>query len=167
MQLQTGAPMINTKTVTGRREVRYESYEDFLTDAEQMAADGCQTLGNWSYGQILIHIARAFDTMIDGAPFKFPGPVQWFMRTFAKNRFLKNPLRPGFKLPKSAGHLLPQETSVEEGLAAVRAAIARLETTTERAPHGGFGTIPKEEHDQFAVRHAEMHMTFVVPRDAP
>ena len=32
------AAVVNTKKVTGRRQLRFESYEEVLTDVEQLAA---------------------------------------------------------------------------------------------------------------------------------
>ena len=156
---------VNTKTVAGRRELRFESFDEVLADAERLAGMEIRTLGNWSYGQILRHLARSIDAMIDGAPFSFPAPLQWVMRILMKKKFLSKTLTPGFKLPKSAGRLQPEETTVEEGLAELRIAVERTKTESQRAPHGGFGKIPNDECDQFQLRHAEMHMSFVVPKD--
>ena len=50
---------MNTKAVTGRREVHYDTFDDALADAERLAAGDVRTLGNWSYGQILKHLAMA------------------------------------------------------------------------------------------------------------
>ncbi len=159
------AEMVNTKTVTGRRELHYDNYDEQLADAERLAGMEVRTLGNWSYGQILLHLARSIDVMIDGAPFSFPAPVQWVMSLLMKKKFLTKGLTPGFKLPKNAGRLIPEEASVEEGMAEYRTAINRAKTESKRAPHGGFGKMSKDECDQFQFRHAEMHMSFVVPQD--
>ena len=159
------AEMVNTKTVAGRREVRYNNYDEQLADAERLAGMEVRTLGNWSYGQILRHLARSIDAMIDGAPFSFPAPLQWVMRLLMKKKYITKPMSPGFKLPKNNGGLLPEETTVEEGLAEFRTAINRAKTESKRAPHGGFGKMPNDECDQFQFRHAEMHMSFVVPQD--
>ncbi len=154
---------INTRQVTGRRTLRYESYEEALADVEKLAAGEVRTLGNWSFGQILRHLAVAVDTMIDGGPFNMPAPVKFFMRLLMKKRMLTQTLSPGFKLPKSAASLVPQETSVEESLELFRAAVERAKTETRRAPHGGFGVMGPGEWDQFQLRHFEMHLSFVVP----
>lgn len=156
---------INTRRVSGRRDVRYENYDQQLADAERLAGVEIRTLGNWSYGQILRHLARSIDAMIDGAPFAFPAPIQWVMRLLMKKRFLSKPLKPGFKLPAKAGRLNPEATTTEEGLAELRTAIARAKTDSTRAPHGGFGQLSEEESDAFQFRHAEMHMSFVVPAE--
>ncbi len=157
------AETVNTKHVTGRREVHYNSYDEQLADAERLAGMKVRTLGNWSFGQIMRHIALSIDCMIDGAPFGFPAPIQWVMRLLMKKKMLAGKMSPGFKLPKKASQLLPEPATTEEGLAEYRAAIERAKTESRRAPHGGFGHLTKEEHDIFQLRHAEMHMSFVVP----
>jgi Protein of unknown function (DUF1569) len=151
---------VNTKKVKDRRAVHYESFDDLLADAERLAAGDVHTLGNWSYGQILKHVAKSLDSSIDGVGFMLPGPVRLVMKMFMKRRFLTKPLPSGFKTTKA---FLPAETSVEDGLAALRAAIARQSRETERALHPAFGRISRQEWDQFNLRHAEMHMSFVVP----
>jgi hypothetical protein len=151
---------VNTKKVVGRRELRYESYADLLDDAERLAAIPCRTLGNWTLGQILLHTAQAIDSSIDGAGFVLPAPLRWAMTLLMKRRFLNRSLPAGFK---TSPQFIPDDTSVEEGLAALRHAIQRQATTTKRAAHPAFGRISQEEWDDFNLRHAEMHMSFVVP----
>jgi hypothetical protein len=83
------------------------------------------------------------------------------MSLLLKRRFLTKPLPAGFKTSK---HLIADESlSVEAALDELRAAIDRQNTETERAMHPGFGKLTKEEHTEFHLRHAEMHMSFVVP----
>ncbi len=149
-----------TKKVKLRREVRYESFDDLLADAERLAAGEVRTLGNWSYGQILKHLAKSLDASIDGVGFMLPGPVRLAMKLLMMRRYLTKPLPPGFKATKA---FQPDETSVDDGLAALRAAIARQGRETERMMHPAFGRISNQEWDQFNLRHAEMHMSFVEP----
>ncbi|MFK7777061.1 MAG: DUF1569 domain-containing protein, partial [Gimesia sp.] len=63
---------------------------------------------------------------------------------------------------KSTEKFIPDETSTEEGIAALRAAIARQERETKRVDHPGFGTLTNEEWNDFNLRHAELHMSFLV-----
>jgi hypothetical protein len=157
------ATEVNTKKVTGRRKLRFESYDEVLTDVERLAAGEIRSLGNWSFGQILKHLAVAVDSMIDGGPFNMPAPVKFLMNLIMKKRMLTRTLSPGFNLPKSAQALVPYDTSVEEGLELFRVAIDRLKNETIRAPHGAFGVLSPSEWDQFQLRHCEMHLSFVVP----
>jgi len=82
------------------------------------------------------------------------------MRLLMKRRFLGKTLPAGFK---TTAAFTPGETSVEEGLADLREAVARQSRESSRAPHPGFGKISREESDAFNLRHAEMHMSFAVP----
>lgn len=150
---------VNTKKVAGRRELRYDSYADLLDDAERLAAIPHRTLGNWSFGQILLHTAQALDSSIDGAGFVLPAPLRWVMTLMMKRRFLSQSIPAGFK---SSPQFIPGETSVEEGFVALRRAIGRQATTSQRAAHPAFGNIAQKEWDDFNMRHAEMHMSFVV-----
>lgn len=154
---------INTKNVTGRRELHFNNFDELLADVEQLAAGEVRTLGNWSFAQVLLHLARALDSAIDGAPFSFPAPIQWLMSLLMKKRFLTKPMTPGFKLPAKAGRLIPEESSLAEALEVFRTAIERSKNETNRARHGGFGKLTREESDQFHLRHAEMHLSFMVP----
>ena len=81
---------VETKKVRGRRKVRYESLDEFLTDAERHAQGDVRAIGNWSAGQIYEHLARAFDGSIDGVGFMMPAPVRWVMSLLFKNYGLNN-----------------------------------------------------------------------------
>lgn len=152
---------INTKKVGGRRQVRYASLDDLLQDAQQLAELETRVLGNWSQGQIYEHLARALDGSIDGAGFAIPTPVRWLMTLLMKRKFLKVAIPVGFKAPN---HMVPDETSTEAGLAALQTAIARQKQESERAMHPGFGNLSREEWNDFHLRHAEMHMSFLVEK---
>ncbi|MEZ5939907.1 MAG: DUF1569 domain-containing protein [Planctomycetaceae bacterium] len=158
-------PSVDPTKVTGRRELRYETFDELLADAEQQAGAETVALGNWSKGQIFRHLAMAIDTMIDGPPFKLWAPVRWLLAFFLKKRMMARTLDPGFKLPKSASAFLPPETSPQEGLELLRKAIQRIKATDDRAMHGGLGYLTKEEWDAFQLRHCEMHMSFIVPKN--
>lgn len=154
-----------TKKVTNRREVHYDTIDDLLEDAQRLAASEVETVGNWSLGQILKHLGTAFHIGIDGAPLR----PSWFVRTvarmFLKKRFLTKPLPAGFQLPATAAKKLvaPDTTTTEEGLDYLQKAIERWRSDPTRAPNSLFGELTKEQHDEFQLRHAELHMSFVRP----
>lgn len=149
---------INTKKAMDRRSVRYETLAEFLDDAERLANRPVRTLGNWSQGQIYEHLARSLDVSIDGTKL-FPAPMRLVLNLFFKKSFLNKGIPAGFKAP---GNFVPEATSVEDGLASLRRAVARQNGVEERAPHPGFGKFSRREWDQFNLRHAEMHMSFIV-----
>jgi hypothetical protein len=152
---------VDTRAIAGRREVYYNSLEDLRADVEDLAAGEIVSLGNWSPGQAFMHLARAMELSIDG----FDARVPWFLRLGARlirNRLIKGPMRAGFKLPQQAETVLvPGTTSTEEGLAAIRAAIDRLERESPRAVHPLLGALTPEQWIRLHLTHAALHMSFL------
>lgn len=154
---------VDTKTVPGRRQLHFASLDEILADIEQLDQGEIRALGNWSPGQILKHLSAVMIGSLDGFPMRSP----WWARAFGwlfKNRILTNPMPPGFRLPKdSADYLVAGETSWEEGLQAFRAAHQRLKTETSRQPSPFLGALTRPQWDQLLCRHAELHLSFLVP----
>jgi hypothetical protein len=157
--LEDGKLPVNTKKVTTRREVQYRSLDDIAADAKRLTEVEVRTNGNWSQGQIYDHLARNFNGSIDGMGFAMPAPVRFLMSALMKKKFLTKGLPPGFK---TNSKLEPPQVSTSEALEALTKAIERLKQEEKRAMHPIFGTISREEWDQFHMRHAEMHMSFIV-----
>lgn len=150
---------VNTKKVEGRRNVRYESLDEFLQEAERLSQTDVRTLGNWSRAQIYGHLARTMDGSIDGLGFLLPAPVRFLMSLLMKRKFLYGALPAGFK---SGPEFVPEETSLDEELAALRKAIDRQHEEPGRVLHPAFGNIGKDGWNDFHLRHAELHMSFLV-----
>jgi hypothetical protein len=150
-------------TAINRRTVHYEQISDLLDDARQLAAEQHQTIGNWTYPQILEHVAQAIDMGFDGTDFKAP----WLLRTVAslfKNSVLTNPMRSGYRLPKSATNLLPDpEVALDDALAHLVHAVGRFEREDPDHPHPFLGRLTRGKYLQLHLRHSELHMSFVVP----
>ncbi len=155
---------VDTKQITGRRTLHFSSLAEVLSDCEHLAAVPVTSLGNWSLGQCLLHLAEAVKMPLDGAPFQPP----WWLKLIGpllKRRFVWKPMSAGFQLPRSAAKLLPGDgTSTAEGLAALRQAIDRFQREPQRHPHGFLGKLSNEEWEQTQCRHAELHLSFHVPR---
>lgn len=149
---------IKTRKVADRRKVRYKSLDNLLYDAERLASMQVRTLGNWSQGEIYSHVAKSLDACIDGNR-ALPAPLRWILSTFLKNRYLNQGVPAGFKAP---GEFQPNEVSVAEGLGELRKAIQRQKDTSDRTMHPAFGKITNAEWDSFNLRHAEMHMSFLL-----
>ena len=153
---------VNTAKVQGRREVRLSTIDDILADIERLSHGKVSAIGNWSPGQILKHLSVPMMWCLDGAPVKGP----WYIRLFGwfmKNRFLRNPMPPGIKLPNNiASHLVPGETNWEDGLQAIRTALARLKAEAQRYPSPFLGELTREQWDQLHCRHCELHLSFLV-----
>jgi hypothetical protein len=155
---------VNTKKVTGRRSPRYETLDDLLADAERLAGTQVAMLGNWSLGQVFRHLAIAVNGSIDGFSFRLSFPEILFVRLFMKKRLLTRDIPPGLGRSRKWDSVKPDETSVEEGLAALQAAVVRFKTETKRSPHPALGKLNSEEWHQFHLRHAELHLSFAIPK---
>jgi hypothetical protein len=155
---------INTRKVTGRRNLHFASLDEIVVDAERMECSAnVRTLGNWSAAQIVQHIAMAMRYSIDGVPSKIPAPVRVVLRLLLKRRFLTKGVSPGFRVPTRSPESLPPATmKIDDALASLRTSVARLKSETRRATHPAIGRLTSEEWEQFHCRHAEMHMSFVV-----
>ena len=153
---------VNTKKVVGRRELRFHSLDDVLADLVALEGKPLKTLGNWSVGQLLTHLAVPMNGAIDGMKLSPPWYIRLVARTF-KRRILNSASPPGFKLPKAAeAELIPGPTSESEGFAAIRRGIQRLKAETHREPHPVLGPLTVGEWNQANCRHCELHLGFIV-----
>ncbi|MBT6494439.1 MAG: DUF1569 domain-containing protein [Planctomycetaceae bacterium] len=149
-----------------RRDVQYLSLDDFRADVERLAATSVRTVGDWSFGQILVHLAKTIGFSLDGFPFQSPWLVRKLVTLFLKNRLLHKKLPSGFKLPKKGRGLLPEpDTTVEEGTRMILAALDRLQREIPRAAHPALGQLTPEEWQSLHLRHAELHMSFALSND--
>lgn len=151
-----------------RRTLWFESIDQAVAEAERLAADEVITTGNFTYGQILEHLARAMDT-VTGEVKPFPVALPFRIGGRLLRPLLSRwPLRPGFKLPKHTQSLLwPDDaTPVDQGLQRFKAAVSRFQERQELLPHPVFGRMTHQQHEQIQCRHAELHLSFVHPRGA-
>ena len=151
-----------------RRDVRYETLAEFREDAERLAGADCRSMGQWTAGQVFDHLARSLNGSLDGYGFR----ANWFLRTLLapimKNSFLTRPMKPGFRLPRRAVEMVPDpELSAASGLDRLRDALDRLGAETPTARHPFLGLLTSEEWTALHLRHAELHMSFIWPVEAP
>lgn len=154
---------VPTAKVAGRRAVAFESLDDVLMDAERLVAAGEVTmLGNWTLGQMLAHLAVALHMSIDGADFQPP----WYVRLLGpwiKWRYFRR-MPAGIRLPKQAEAILVPVPTVtpHEGLLLLQEAVKRSRADLTRKPHIIFGTLSGAQWHQLQLRHAELHLSFVI-----
>jgi hypothetical protein len=147
------------------RSLRFESLEEIVVECERLAACECATTGDWTFAQILDHLARAYDMAIDG----IDGRAPWIIRAVVKVKLWTDPgffferrMRAGFRLPKSAVKLLPpDDVEVAAALEHLRRSIARFQTEAKRSSHPVLGTLTNEQWTKLHQRHAELHLGFV------
>lgn len=155
---------VDTKRVLNRRHVHYDCLSDLLDDAERQAAGNSQTLGNWTLPQIFEHLSRSLRMAVDGTNALFPLPARLFLRPL-RRRFFSRPMKSGFNVPPKLEKALRPGTglSIEPALKELREAVSRFESAPQLAYHPAFGRLTRDEWRQISLRHAEMHMSFVLP----
>ena len=155
---------VDTRKVQGRRQVQFASYDELLADIDRLSSGPVTALGNWSPGQAFAHLARAYNSSIDGFSMTFPFPMRLMGKLFRK-KLLTMQMPPGFKLPAAgAKAMVPPATATEDGAAQLRAAIERLKREHHRANHPMMGPLTREEWDRVHLTHARLHLSFLIPQ---
>ena len=161
--------VVNTAKVAGRRALHFASLDALNAEVGRLAAaKEIKTLGNWSAGQVVQHVAIVMNNSIDGfggfQPIPLPlRPLLPALRWFMKAKFLRDPMPAGWKLAGKGKQMEPAPISLAEAAENFHAAFERLRHDRTRAPHPAMGTMTPEEYDQLHCRHAEMHLSFLVP----
>jgi hypothetical protein len=154
---------VQTSKVQNRRRLHFDTIEDILHEVEKLNAGEIKTLGNWSGGQILKHLATLMDHSIDGSPMRLGWPMRMLGRML-KRRILSKGMTPGVQLKgQAADAMVPPPTTWEEGMAIIRKAARRIQAETKREPSPFFGSMTRDEWDRLHCRHAELHLSFLVP----
>jgi hypothetical protein len=98
-----------------------------------------------------------------GVPLKVPFFIRWMLR-LRKQRFLYGPMRAGVRIPGVQGGTLATDLlPLDEALARFRRVTERLKIEAPTAPSPVFGRLTHEESIALTLRHAELHLGFLVP----
>jgi hypothetical protein len=141
--------------------LRFETLDAILADAEALGAVERRALGNWTLGQVCFHLAQPMDYCIDGFPFRFSWPLRLAGRML-RRKYLTQGFPTGVKLAGPAAVLIPTDVLPNAGLAELRRAIGRLKRESHRVPSPLLGRLSREQWDQFHLRHAELHLSFIL-----
>ncbi len=160
------APVDTTK-VTDRRILHFDSIDQALAEADRLVegerAGKLKHVGNWTLGQVLGHLACWTEFAYTGAPLKPPFFIRWILR-LRKNSFLYKPMSPGVKIPGvKGGTLATDPMPLDEALPRYRKVMERLKTEAPTAPNVIFGKMTHGESIALNLRHAELHLGFMVP----
>jgi hypothetical protein len=163
-QIVPARPRVDTRRVRPRRQVRFQSFDEFLADAERLAERPVRELGNWTLAQIFDHLARSMNVSVDGTPERFPWAQRIALRLVRK-RIIAHPMMPGYNVPENVAALLRPETTagLRESLWKLRSAAIRFQATSNFPPHPAFGMLTRDEYHSLALRHAELHLSFIEP----
>ena len=158
---------VDTAKVQGRRSLSFASLDEVVAEAERLvAARDVEMLGNLSLGQILAHLAIPINGAIDGVEAKGPWVIRTFLGPWIKARIARKGMSPGFQLPrKFVKDFFPENVSAEQGLERLRKAVERQKSERMTSDHPMMGPMSHEEWERLHRRHAELHLSFAVPRD--
>lgn len=155
--------MVDTRKVS-RRTLRFLTLDETLAEAERIAeaarAGKLEQLGNWTPGQAFGHLAAGINFGFEG----YPKPAPWYLKLggrLLKRTILHNPFKPGLRVPGiKAGTNGTELLALEEGLARLHAATEKLRSQTPPLPNEVLGKLTHDEWVLYAVRHAELHLSF-------
>ncbi len=154
--------MVSTRAVTDRRSLRFDAMDGILADVEALNGTQLRTTGNWTAGQIVLHVSQLIGASLDGFGYRLPLPIRVLAR-LGKERTLRGGIKPGFAVPKKLSRLHPgPEVTWDDALADLRGSTRRIgagEQMTAESPL--FGRMTHGEWVRLQCRHAELHLSFV------
>ena len=164
---QVQSAPVDTGKVVGRRTLRFETIDEMMADVDRLAeaerAGRLKRIGNWAPGQIFGHLAGWAEFGYTGSPLNPPFFIKWILR-LRKQKFLWQPMPAGVKIPGvKGGTLVTEPMSTDEGLARLRRVMERLKKEPPTHSHNVFGQLTHEESIAINLRHAELHLSFLVP----
>jgi hypothetical protein len=160
--------VVNTSKVTGRRKLQFDSLDDVVNDVDRIlvaqSSGELRVLGNWTAGQILAHLASWAEYPYKGYPMK---PPVWLIRFILKRmlpRTLAHGMSPGVKIPGIAGGTTGQEDQpIDLAGSRYKKALERLKSAEPAIHHSpAFGLLPHSDIVRLQLRHAELHLSFIV-----
>jgi hypothetical protein len=151
-----------------RRHPRFASIDEVLKEVDRLAeldrAGRLTCLGNWTFGQIIGHLATWAEFNFTPAPLQTP----WFIRMILrlrKNRMVNGEMPAGVKIPGVPnGTLGTEPASLDVSLPRYRAVLERLRREPPTAPSPAFGMLTQTEAIKLNLRHAELHLGFLCER---
>ncbi len=150
-----------------RREVKFQSFEDVLADLEVIRSQSHIDIGKLTKGQIFKHLAESVRGSLEGFPVSLMG--LWIIRKIIgpllKKRILHQKMMSGIKLPKKAVEYQPdrEEFDEEESILEYQEMIKKYQKLGSVLNHPYIGKMGPEEWTLLHLRHAELHLSFVVP----
>ncbi|MEE2643172.1 MAG: DUF1569 domain-containing protein [Planctomycetota bacterium] len=158
------------KPAPQKRPLKFNSFDDMVSEARSLMENGYASNGNWSLGQACGHLAEWMRYSLDGYP-RPPLPLRaifWVMKHTIAPRMKRKILAEGFQggLP-TAPESVPRPDSItdQQGLAQLLACVERVtEFDGKLLPSPLFGPMDKEMHTRVTLLHAEHHLAYFEPK---
>ncbi len=151
-------------TKPAQRPLMFDSIDEILPEVERLSAGEVTTTGQFTYAQILEHLARTLDIVCGDGKLVVSLPMRIFARAM-RPVVLSRPIRPGFNLPSSAQWVMwpKDDVNPNEALRHFRSALARYQATEPLPAHPLFGSMTRPQHDKLHCGHCAMHLSLVHP----
>jgi len=156
----------DTKSVQ-RKELRFLTVDDCLAELDRIEAaeKGGQltTIGNWSPGQIMAHLAAWIEYGYVGFPMK-PPPffVRWLLKLMLKKMLKTGTMEAGGNIPGVEGGTYGQEEmETLAGIERYRAALMKMQSEPVVYDSPAFGKVPDEVRIKVNLMHAQLHLSFL------
>jgi hypothetical protein len=155
----------NTSRIKERRKVRFESPDEAMRDVERLMAlerDGrLESLGNWTLGQALGHLATWIGFAYTKPPLPPPPRIVAMIVRLFRNRIINRGMPAGMKMRGTADGTIGTELmSTDDGWARFESGWERLRREPPSQPSNIFGPLTHEEAIKLNLRHAELHLGF-------
>ena len=159
--------MIETSTPSERRHLSFATAEDVLNDIDKILAaelgGRLRTIGTWTPGQIMAHVAAWIDYGYIGYPVKAPPFfIRWILRLKLKQILAKG-MPAGIRIPGVKDGTIGQDPMTSaEAATRLKRSFLRL-ANGEQCPFEspGFGAMSHEQRIKLNLRHAELHLSFI------
>ena len=158
---------VDTKTAP-RRDLTLADFPAILAELERIdaavQAGTASHTGNWSIGEICDHCAKFISAACDGFDAKAPAIIRLICRMlYYKKAMGPDPMPAGFKLPKAASALIPEDgISDHEGLGNLRKELKRVIAGKDMTnPSPIFGPLTHDQWVLLQTNHCAKHMSFI------
>lgn len=154
------------KPAARKRQLKFDCYDDMVSEACSLMENGYASNGNWTLGQACGHLAEWMQYPLDGFP-RPPLPLRaifWVMKHTIAPSMKRKILAEGFKggsptVPDSVPK--PDAITDQQGFEQLLACVERVtEFNGELLPSPLFGPMDKDLHTQVALLHAEHHLAY-------
>ena len=145
-----------------RRKLSFDTFEEILTEVDELLESGYEQAGNWSLGQICNHLAIFLRGSVEGFSFKLPAPIRFLLYHLIFKRILRDKkMATGVRVPKS---FLPPEEKRDDAIEVANfkeALDAFMHHKGEYHKSPGFGKLTREEWHQLQLIHCAHHLSFL------
>jgi hypothetical protein len=152
---------------TERRPLHFETIEELLEDIDRVVeadkAGKIRTLGAWTPGQILGHVAAWIEYGYAGYPMKrVPWLVRFFLRRQLK-KYMREGMPTGVRIPRvREGTYGMEDMPTEQAAERLRLALGRLQRREPaKFDSPAFGPLSDDDRIRLNLMHAELHLSFL------